>query len=258
MRRLRTVSLVVTIVTAVLGTTITSAQAATTAWADSATSAPASTTTSADEPAHAPAASSWIDNSQYYSKSTNYEALGRCIVVKEFGNILYQTTSYLGADDVTMVRYVRHAQLLAPTTVVQFYDHCGAGRVLQALPSARVELTTGWTDNLQYSNICGDCISVSVPWGISFTPTPDPLFRKARAYRSVTTNTATTDQFTITSTGTMASWAGAVVTQESKFIDPVYPSIKMTNGLSKLIVHSDDRSHIFGADALPKKTVTVW
>lgn len=258
MRRLRTVSLVVMIMTAVLGSTITSAQAATTTWTDSATSAAAPSTTSADEPARAPAASSWIDNSQYYSTSTNYEALGRCVVVKETGNILYQTTSYLGTDDTTMVRFIQKAQLLSPTILVQFYDHCGAGRVLQPLPSARVELTTEWSDNLEYWHLCGDCISVSYPWGISFTLTPNANFKKLYAYRGITTNTASTDQFTITSTGTAASFTAQNFTMESKFVDPVYPTINMTTELTRLVIHSGDRSHAFAEDALPKKTITVW
>ncbi|WP_369370894.1 hypothetical protein AB1046_19210 [Promicromonospora sp. Populi] len=159
-------------------------------------------------------------------------------------------------DNTQIMRWIARPGLLSPTTVVQFYDHCGTGRVLQPLPSARVELTTAWTDNTQYGEACGDCLSVSFPWGISYTPTL-PNVNKLWAYRNYTTNTVTTDQFTITSTGTMATWSIGKFTETPVLNQPIYPTITMTNELTKLIIHSGDRSHSFAPDALPKKSVTI-
>lgn len=258
MRRLRTVSLVVTIVTAVLGATITPAQAMTTVWTGNSTPTPVPTTTSADEPAPAPAStsSSWIDNSQYYSLETSYEALDRCIVVKDFGNITYQTTSYLSYENTQMNRFIQRPGLLQPTTVIQFFDKCGSGRVKKALPSARVEITTAWSDNVEMWDSCDGCISVSYPWGISYTPTT-PNKRVAWAHQDYATSVSTTDQFTITSSGTMASWSSQISTEVPVVEQPVYPTIKMTNELTRLVIHSGDRSHSFGPTALPKKSVTI-
>ena len=260
MRRLRTVSLVVTIVTAVLGATITPAQATTTAWTDNSTPTPAFTTASADKPASPRGPLLWTPNSQYYSLATSYTALDRCIVVKEFGNIGYQTDDYMDTNKTVVMRWIQRPKLLGPTTMVQFYDHCGSGRTLKPLPSARVELTSAWTDNFEYWDSCGDCISVSVPWGISVTPTT--VGRHFNwAYKTVETNTTTTDQFLITSTGTMATWSAQRYTERLIVEDlenPVYPKVKMTNELTRLVVHSGDRTHTFGPDALPKKSVTIW
>lgn len=228
MRRLRAVGLVVTIVTALLGATMVPAQAAPT----------------------------WTRMSDYYSLTTNYTALNRCVVVKEFGNVVYETTKYRSVDLSTMVRKIRNPRVIGPTTVVQFYDKCGAGRVKKALPAARIELKTAWMDNKKRFE-GSNALSVNLPWGVTFTPS-SASYGYHWGRRSFTSNTVRTAQFTITSSGTAASWKHEQVTQEPYYGPTVYPKIKMTNELHSFVIHSRDRTHSFAADKLPKKSFYIW
>jgi hypothetical protein len=138
---------------------------------------------------------------------------------------------------------------------VEFYDSCEPERVKKALPAARVQLTTAWTDT-RNRWATDNTLSVSIPWGVSFTPTVTNkgYFWARRTYES---NTTTTAKFTITTTGTPATWANEQTTSAPWAGPALYPKITMTNELHELIVHSGDKTQSFAANQLPKYTFKI-
>jgi len=201
------------------------------------------------------AAVSWKSMSSYYSITTNYSGLGRCIVVKETGNIKYQTSVIVGSDR-SVIRQIRNPRLYSPQTTVLFYDKCGSGRKLKPLKSARVQLVTAWSDKKKHYG-SGYGLSASVPWGLSVSGTVSSG-KIAWAKRSYSSNTATTSKFTITSSGTAARWTKSAMTQVAAGGKTSYPKIKLTNELHKLVIHQGANAHAFLGDQMPQKSVTVW
>lgn len=242
MRRMRAVSLVVTIVVALFGTTMVSAQAAPTS----------------EEAGPSEEAAPWEENDYSYSFWNEWwaDSLNRCITVTETGIVRYDHASEQSADLSSMVRRMRNPRIVNPITVVRFYDTCEPERTLKPLDSARVQLTTAWMDNKERFE-WRDALSVSYPWGISFTP-GGVNGGYHWAQRTFESNTVTTAKFTITTTGTAASWEHLEATSEPYVGEPVYPSMKMTNELHSLVVHSGDKTQSFAANQLPKFSFRVY
>lgn len=173
------------------------------------------------QPAAPATALTWVKHSAYYSYTDYFWAapLKRCVALKQFGNALYETSTFYGEDNL-VTRQIKDLRLLEPTVVVQFYNKCGSGRTLKKL-NAKISVIEGWVDSAP-SWKWDPTISVSYPFSISTSA----VWGVQAAQAKRTWGKANSNTFKwFRDDRTPVKFKGTAVEQHSLFSKAVYPKL---------------------------------